>query len=132
MSEHAATLGLLMASSTLLAAVGERIYPDRLDDPPVYPAVTFQKMGGRGARGATANPGLMRASMQVTIWAESREDAVRIAKLVRKAMDRKRNVAVGDVIVKDCFYETDLDLVDPDTGICFNHMSFTLHYREDP
>jgi hypothetical protein len=130
MSGHDAMLGLLIASIDLLLATGERITPDRMDDPPVYPAVTFQKMGGRAERGATSNPGLMRDSFQVSTWAESRSDAVRIAGLVKKACDRRRNLGAGNVVIKGCFYESDHDTEDPDTGICVNHMSFTLHYQE--
>lgn len=130
MSGHDAMLGLLMGSIELQTAIGLRITPDQMDEPPVYPAVTFQKVGGRAARGATSNPGLMRDSFQVSTWAESRADAVRIAKLVRKACDRKRNLGFGEIVIKGCFYENDHDTEDPDTGICVNHMSFTLHYQE--
>ena len=130
MSVHAAILGLLMGSTELTALVGTRIYPDVMDDPPVYPSVTFQKMGGSGARRALSSPGLMRASMQVSTWAESRDEAARIAALVRKALDRRRKVTVAGVLVDDCFYDDDLDLYDPDSKVCFNHMSFTIHYRD--
>lgn len=132
MSAHFAILGLLQASSDLAALVGDRIFPDQMDDPPMYPSVTFQKMGGRGERGAVSNPGLRRASFQVSTWAESRDDAVRIAKAVRQALDRKRKVTVAGITVDDCFYVSDLDLKDPDTGIFFNHMDFRIHYRETP
>jgi hypothetical protein len=130
MSAHAVILSLLQASGDLVALVGQRIYPDQLDDPPVYPGITFQKVGGRGARGAVSNPGLMRASFQVSTWAESRDEAVRIAALVKAALDRKRKITVAGVQVKDCFYESDIDLQDPDSDICFNHMDITIHYRE--
>jgi hypothetical protein len=130
MSAHFAILGLLQASAELVALVGDRIYPDVMADPPVYPSVTFQKMDGAGARGAVTNPGRMRATFQVSTWAESRLEAVQIASLVRKALDRKRKLTVAGVRVDDCFYEGDLDLTDPDDDVFFNHMSFRIHYRE--
>lgn len=130
MSAHAAILALLQASAGLAALVDDRIFPDQMDDPPVYPSVTFQKMGGAGARGAVKNPGLERASFQVSTWAESRDEAVRIAKEVRQALDRKRKIVAANVQVDDCFYISDIDLVDPDTDVCFNHMDFRIHYRE--
>jgi hypothetical protein len=130
MSAHSAILGLLQASGNLVALVGDRIYPDVLDDPPVYPSVTFQKLGGASARGAIASTGLMRATMQISTWARSRTEVTQIAAAIRKALDRRRQVTVAGVRVDDCFYESDLDLVDPDDGICFNHMSFRIHYRE--
>jgi len=130
MSAHAAILGLLQAAPDLVEMVGGRILPDQMDDPPVYPSVTFQKMGSAGARGAVKNPGLARASFQVSTWAKSRDETVLIATQVKKALDRKRKITVVGVLVDDCFYVSDLDQRDPDTGICFNHMSFTIHYRE--
>lgn len=130
MSAHAAILALLRASPDLVALVGDRIFPDQTDDPPTYPSVTFQKVGGGSARGAVSNPGLMRAVFQVSTWASTRDDTVLIVPLVRQALDRKRKIVAGGVPVDDCFYESDMDLVDPDTGICFNHMDFIVHYRE--
>jgi len=129
-SAHEAILGLLRAAPGLVALVGDRIYPDEMDDPPVYPSITFQKVGGRRERGAVKNPGLQRASMQVSTWAESRSEVVAIAKQVQKALDRPGKTSVAGIQVDDCFYVSDLDLRDPDTGICFNHMSFNIHYRE--
>ena len=131
MSAHAVVLALLQAAGGLTTLVDDRIFPDQMDDPPVYPSVTFQKMGGAGARGAVKNPGLQRASMQVSTWAESRDEVVRIAAEVRRALDRKRKIIVAGVRVDDCFYVSDIDLVDPDTGVCFNHMDFQIHYREN-
>lgn len=131
MSAHDVVLALLQASPGLTALVGPRIFPDQMDDPPVYPSVTFQKMGGYGKRGSVKNPGLQRASMQVSTWSQSRAEAVRIAAEVRRALDRKRKIVVAGVRLDDCFYVSDIDLVDPDTGVCFNHMDFQIHYREN-
>lgn len=130
MSAHAAILALLQAVGGLAALVGDRIYPNELPDPPVYPSVTFQKVGGAGARGATSNPGLMRASFQVSTWARSPDDVVAIAAQVRKALDRKRKLIVAGVPVDDCFYVDDVDSSDSTEKVSFNHMSFTIHYRE--
>jgi hypothetical protein len=129
-SAHAAILALLQASADLVALVDTRIFPDVMDDPPVYPSVTFQKTGGGGARRALANPGLSRASFQVSTWSRSRAEAVRIARAVRTALDRKRKVTAGGVAIDDCFYESDVDSYDSETGVAFNHMDFTIHYRE--
>jgi len=129
-SAHAAVLGLLQASPELVAAVDGRIYPDEMDDPPVYPSVTFQKIGGGRARSAVKSSSLARASIQVSTWAKSRDETVQIAGLIRRALDRKRQLTLSGVPVDDCFYVSDIDLKDPDSGICFNHMSFKIHYRE--
>ncbi|WP_198116929.1 DUF3168 domain-containing protein [Massilia rhizosphaerae] len=130
MTIHEAVLALLQASGDLIGFVGDRIYPDVMDEPPVYPSVTFQKVDGADARGAVSNPGLRRAVFQVSTWARSRLEVAQIAALVKTAMDRKRKVSVVGVPINDCFYDSDVDLYDPDVKIYFNHMSFTIHYRE--
>lgn len=130
MSAPFAVLALLRASDGLAALIGSRIYPDTMPEPPVYSSVTFQKVGGAGVRGAVKNPGLMRAEIQVSTWARSRVEAARIATQVRKALDRKRKMVAGGVPVDDCFYGGDVDSEDQETGICINHMDFTIHYRE--
>jgi hypothetical protein len=129
-SAHAAILALLQASPGLVELVGDRIYPDQLPDQPRYPAVTFQKVGGRGARGAVKNPGLERASFQVSTWARCRPDVVAITPLVRRALDRKRKVVIAGVPIDDCFYEDDVDSSDAAEKVTFNHMTFTIHYRD--
>jgi hypothetical protein len=136
LSAHAVVLALLQARPDLVALVGQRITPDQLDDPPVYPAVTFQKIDGGGARGALTNPGLMWAMFQVTSWASpaagGRVVAEQMAAAVRKAIDRKRKTTIAGMRVDDCFYQSDLDADDPDTGVCCNHAVFKIHYRDTP
>jgi hypothetical protein len=129
-SAHAAILALLQQAGGLTALVGDRIFPNELPDPPVYPALTYQKVGGASARGAVENPGLGRASFQVSTWARTLDEVVAIADEVRKALDRKRKAVVAGVQVDDCFYEDDVDSSDTTEKVYFNHMSFRLHYRE--
>jgi hypothetical protein len=131
-SVHLAILALLQASPGLVDLVGDRIYPDQLPDEPQYPAVTFQKVGGSGARGAVSNPGLERASFQVSTWARSRPEVVVVTPHVRKALDRKRRVVIAGVPIDDCFYDDDVDSSDAAEKVSFNHMTFTIHYRDPP
>lgn len=130
MSAHAAILALLQAAGGLTALVGDRIFPDQLSDPPVYPAITFQKVGGSGERGATSSPGLMRATFHVSTWARSRAEVAQIVPQIRKALDRKRKVTVAGVPVDDCFYVDDVESSDQIEQVAFNHMTITIHYRE--
>lgn len=130
MNGHIIVDGLLKASTGLTALVSDRIYPDVMPDAPTYPSVTFQKVSGSSARGAMNDPPLMAASFQVSSWAKSRAQASKIAAQARKALDRKRKISVTGVALDDCFYESDVDMFDPDTRTYFNHMTFTLHYRD--
>lgn len=132
MSAQAAILALLQASSGLVALVGDRIYPDQLPETPQFPALTFRKVGGGGKRGATSNPGLMHASVQVSVWARSRPETVAMVTQVRKGLDRKRKIIAGGVPVDDCFYESDVDLDDIEDQVYYTHIDFSIHYRDTP
>jgi hypothetical protein len=129
MNGHIAVNGLLTASAGLAALVVTRIYPDVMPDSPTYPAVTYQKVGGGSEKGAVSDPGLKRATFQVSSWAKSRPLASQIADQVRLAMDRQRKITVAGVAVDDCFYESDNDDYDKDAKVYFNHMTFKIHYR---
>jgi hypothetical protein len=130
MSGHIIVDGLLKAATGLTVLVAERIYPDVMPDAPTFPSVTYQKLSGSSARGAVNDPPLMTASFQVSIWSKSRTQASKIAAQARKALDRKRKISVTSIPLDDCFYESDVDMYDPDTRTYFNHMTFTLHYRD--
>lgn len=130
MNGHIIVDGLLKASTGLAALVSDRIYPDVMPDTPIYPAVTYQKLSGSSARGAVGDPPLMTASFQVSSWAKSRAQASKIMVQARKALDRQRKIAVNGAALDDCFYESDIDSYDGDTRVYFNHMTFTMHYRD--
>lgn len=130
MNGHIVVDGLLKAAVGLTALVVDRIYPDVMPDSPIYPSVTYQKLSGSSERGATIDPSLMTASFQVSCWAKSRAQASKITAQARKAIDRKRKITVGGVTVDDCFYESDVDMFDPDTRTYFNHTTFEIHYRD--
>lgn len=130
MNGHLAVSGLLKQSTELAGLVALRIYPDVMPDSPTYPAITYQKMGGKSARGSTSDPTLMSAVFQVSAWAKSRIECTSIIVQVRKTMDRKRKITVADVAIDDCFYEDDIDLFDQTTRIYFNHCTFKIFYRD--
>lgn len=131
MNGHLAVVGLLNRDAGLAALVGQEIHSDILPDIPTYPAITFQKMpGGSSARGAVADPPLMKAIFQISSWAKTRNQATAITQQVRAAMDRQRQQTVNTVYVDDTFYMDDVDLYDPPTKIYYNHCTFRIHYRD--
>lgn len=130
MNGHLALAARLNGTAGLTALVANRIYPDVMPDSPVYPAVTYQKISGASARGSTTDPPLKSAVFQVSAWSRTRLEARAVAAQVRNALDRMRKVTVGGVAVDDCFYESDVDLFDPDTRTYFVHASYKLHYRD--
>jgi hypothetical protein len=130
MNGHLAIHARLTGAADLAALVKNRIFPDVMPEPPVYPSVTYQQLSGDGARGALVNPPLKKAIFQVSVWAKSRLEAASIAAQVRAALDRARKVTAGGVQIDDCFAESPLDMFDPDSKTYVTHTSFRLHYRE--
>jgi hypothetical protein len=128
---HLAIHARLTGAAGLVALVKDRVYPGVMPDSPVLPAVTYQQTGGASARGALADPPLKKGLFQLSCWAKTQLEALQVAKQVRLALDRARQVQAGGVQIDDCFAEAPVDSYDPDTKTYVVHTEFRLHYRED-
>jgi len=64
----------------LSSLVDGRIYPDTLPDVPVYPAITYQQVGGESLWfGENAMPDHKHARMQINVWSNTRLEASNIS-----------------------------------------------------
>jgi hypothetical protein len=129
-SGHFAIQARLTGAASLVALVGNRIYPDMMPEPPIYPAVTYQQTDGDGARSAVADRAMQKGIFEVTVWAKSRPETIAIAAQVKLALNRARKVIAGGIQIDDCFAEGDSDMRDPGTKIYSRHTTYRLHYRE--
>lgn len=131
MNSYAAVYGMLTGATALTVLVEDRIYPTVMPDRPTFPSVTYQKLAGHVEHGAESDPGLKRATFQVTSWASSLFEAVTVAKQVLAAVNRVRKTTVAGVAVDDCLVAGDgIDSFDPSTKVHFIHITFDIHYRE--
>ncbi|MCK9497110.1 MAG: DUF3168 domain-containing protein [Dehalococcoidia bacterium] len=102
----------LKARPSLVSLVGARIYPLRLPQSPMLPAVTYQRIGGPREEGLTADPGFARQRIQVDTWALTYASAKAVAHQVRLALERWSDDSASPRVI-DSFIERDTDLDEP-------------------
>lgn len=103
----------LKARASLVSLVGARIYPLRLPQDPILPAVTYQRIGGPREEALGSDPGFARQRIQVDTWALTYASAKAVAKQVRLALERWSDDAASPRVI-DSFIERDTDLDEPD------------------
>ncbi|MCD0494825.1 DUF3168 domain-containing protein [Chromobacterium violaceum] len=90
----------LLAAPDVAALIGDRVYPVRLPDEPELPAVAYQVVDEKRARGAVRNPGIVFSLVQLSIVAADYDAAYAVAWAVRRRLERWRG-EVGGVMVYD-------------------------------
>ncbi|HEV2463549.1 MAG TPA: DUF3168 domain-containing protein [Acidobacteriaceae bacterium] len=70
---EAGITAFLQASSALAALVGTRIYPTQLPDSTVYPAITYQMVGGN-SKPTLDTSGVQKLRMQFDCWSAATPD----------------------------------------------------------
>jgi hypothetical protein len=66
---------VLSTAAGVTAIVGNRIYPDKLPQTPVYPAVVYQGIAGMRENDLKGYAGLENPLMQVDAWATTKAGA---------------------------------------------------------
>jgi hypothetical protein len=75
--------------NTLKHLVADRVYPDIAPESVKRPYITFQQVGGRSVNFLSAElPEKRNSRFQLNVWADSRLEAVRIAKQVDDTLRR--------------------------------------------
>jgi putative heme degradation protein len=114
---HEAIRTRLTSVSAVTALVSTRIYPNVLPQSPTLPALVYQRIDEQRETAMSADPGVVRARMQVSAWATTFGAARNAAEEVRKALQRYRGTPSGsgtevlDVFIEDV-RDMDAELVD--------------------
>ena len=119
----------LLSQPGLTVLVANRIYPDYFPQNGQLPAVAYtleDDSSGHMMQGAS---GLRRAIYQINVWANTRREAMSVARLICKALDGFRG-AFMDVSVPGAFLDSLDRERDPDTGSYCASMRFTIHYQQ--
>jgi Protein of unknown function (DUF3168) len=93
----------------LVALVADRIYPVRLPQNPVYPAITYQRVSGVREHTMGSDPGIAAPRFQVSVWGTSVQDTIDVSAQVQAALSRFSGVVSG-VTIQDIFLENELDV----------------------
>lgn len=130
MSLETALRAYVLADVAIAAAVGVRMYPRRLPQGPVLPALVYQRIDTRRLHDFDGPDGLPRARVQIAAWAANVQGATDAAALLRERLDGYRG-AWGDVTIGACLCVAERDLDDPETGRSAVVQDYMIQYRED-
>jgi len=92
----------ILTDSTILAAVGSRIYPDYIPEGTTYPAVRLSMVSNRAEPHMTNVSACSTMLMQVDIVSDTRLEANSIAETTRMHMSGYRG-AMGSLEVRSCY-----------------------------
>ncbi len=109
--------------------VGDRVYPVDLPSGTVLPAVAWQVIDERRARGARSDPGLVRSHVQLTVIGSGYLVAHQVAAEIRQALSRFRGdisgIRVFDVLDDGC-----RDMTDDGGAPHMVAMDWVFHWKE--
>jgi hypothetical protein len=111
------------------AVVGSRIYPDKLPQNPVLPAVVYQRVGGIRQTLYCGTDGLVDGNYQLDIYGKTRATTKDASDAVFNALIDYSGM-MGATIVKDCTLSTDFDSVDPEPGLLRRTQLWDVWYVE--
>ena len=130
MSLETALRTFVLADAAVTSLAGTRMYPRKLPQTPVLPAIVYQRIDTRRMHDMAGPDGLPRPRFQVTCWASNVGDAVTLAAAVRGRLDGYRG-AWGDVTVGSCLCVGESDADDPETGRVGVRQDYMIQHQEE-
>jgi hypothetical protein len=111
----------LLADPTVAAAVGARIYPNRLPQGVRATAIVYRRPNRRGDHHMQGPSGLARGLWQLACWSESLDGAAALARAVKDRLEGWQGPMTdpdGNIVqVQGAFLETARDAYDDDTEL---------------
>lgn len=123
-------LGLRSHLTTAVPAVAGRIYPDRLPDPPVLPALVYQRVSTVRDAAYDGAPEFVEARFQVDVWSRQAAERRAIARAVSAALLGHHGM-MGGVAVAIPRQPMDTDEYETDTGLYRAILEFMIWYSEE-
>lgn len=118
----------LLSNTAVVALVGERVYPSKLPDKPVLPAVVYQIVSNEQTFTHDGPVALRRPRVQLDVWSHRRLEAERIENAIISAFVGYRG-PMGDVdYTAGWGLEVSTDIYEQDTGLHRISMDFRGWY----
>lgn len=117
----------LTTSAGLIALVGDRVYPGHIPQGVTQPAIVYLKVSD--PRGRTfGRAQFAKPRFQFSCWGETYASAKAVAHQVRAALENFAGMLGGaaGVEVRNAFFENELDLHDPETGLHHIPVDFSI------
>ena len=109
--------------------VGNRIYPLKIPQNPIYPLITYQRISGAKMQSLKGSTGKAHPRYQIDIWAKKYDDAVSIAHAATVALDGYKGTVLG-VEIKAINFITDRDFYEEAIDIHRRSVDFYIWYTE--
>ena len=90
----------LSGHAGLSALIGDRIYPVKLPQSPVYPAIIYEARGGDRLHNMGVDAGIRRPIFQIACVAATYDAATNVGEQVIAALSRFRGT-VGGIVIQD-------------------------------
>jgi hypothetical protein len=119
----------LLSRPGIAALVSKRIFPDFFPQSEQLPAIAYTLEDDSSQQTLQGPSGMRAAIYQINIWAETRREAMAVARELRLALDGYRG-AFKDISIIGGFLDSLSRERDSDTGAYCISMRFTIHYQE--
>lgn len=128
---------ILTGNGGVAALVATRVYALTAPQDDLLPDVTYQRIGGDHVHAWGADPGLIRAEVQVDCWGRTLAETSAVRDAVLAALNRYGGTADGTVI-QEALVVNEFDQHDTeatpvgrtDTGVYRRTLEFALWYEE--
>ncbi len=124
-----AAINQLLIASPAFASVGDRVYPKKLPENPVYPAIVYHRISTVREHSHDGSSSLAAARFQFDIYARSYVAARDAAEALRSILDGFRGVVAG-VDINGAFNEDEDDGYDDDIQIYWFRQDYRIFHNE--
>jgi hypothetical protein len=124
-----AVVDYLLGRPGISALVSKRIFPDYFPQSEQLPSIAYTLEDDSSQQTLQGPSGMRAAIYQINIWAETRREAMAVAREVRLALDGYRG-AFKDIPIIGAFLDSLSRERDSDTGAYCVSLRFTIHYQE--
>jgi len=118
--------GYLSAAPAVAALVEDRIYPVKLPDEVILPALVYSKASCLRYASHGGASGLASSRFQLDCYSADYLEAKRVALAAVKALHGKKS---GDI--QAAFNDNETDAFSPDTGVCRVTADVLIWHKED-
>lgn len=124
-----AALNQLLIASPAFAAVGDRVYPKKLPENPVYPAIVYHRISTVREHSHEGSSNLAAVRIQFDIYARTYVAARDAAEGLRSVLDGFRGVVDG-VDINGAFNEDEDDGYDDDMQVYWFRQDYRILHNE--
>jgi hypothetical protein len=116
---------ILTDSPEFAAIAADRVYPLRIAQGAIFPAVAYQTISNTPTACKEGDSGLDRKRLQLNIYSESYDDQDALAEICRNILSSFSGTIEG-VNIASIKYETETDLHDDAAEIYFKAQDYTI------